>query len=214
MSGGPFLYAWRVESLIAFFTISGAIAIGAMSPGPSFLVVARAALSSGKRAGLLTAAGMASAGALYALLAVVGLAGLLAATPLVFEIVKVLGAGYLAFIGYSMIRYSKSRLEATESGFDAKSGFLAGFVTQISNPKTIVVYTSVFAALLPAHSDPWLLGALPLSIGVIEGGWYAIVAVVFAGTKANQLYARAKTSIDRISGAVMILLAIRLAWPG
>jgi threonine/homoserine/homoserine lactone efflux protein len=213
LSGGPFLYAWRVESLFAFLAISGAIAVGAMSPGPSFLVVARAALAKGRNAALLTAAGMASAGALYALLAVVGLASLLTATPLVFATVKVLGAGYLAFIGYSMIRHSKSRLEATGGGFDTKSGFWVGFVTQVSNPKTIVVYTSVFAALLPVHAEPWLFGMLPLSIGVIEGGWYAIVAIVFAGSKASQLYARAKTAIDRISGAVMILLAIRLAWP-
>lgn len=202
-----------MESLVSFLAICSAIAVGAMSPGPSFLVVARASLSRGRRAGLLTAMGMALAGATYALLAVIGLASLLAATPLLFTAVKVLGACYLTFIGVVMIRNAKERLDGPTGRTEAKVGFWVGFMTQISNPKTIVVYTSVFAALLPRHTETWLLSALPITIGIIEGTWYAVVASLFAGTSAHQLYSRAKTSIDRVSGALMILLAIRLAWP-
>lgn len=157
--------------------------------------------------------GMALAGATYALMAVLGLAGLLSATPLLFTVVKVLGACYLTFIGVTMIRHAKEHLGGPTGRTQTKAGFWVGFVTQISNPKTIIVYTSVFAALLPKQAEAWLLGALPLSIGLIEGLWYAVVASLFAGTGANKLYSRAKTSIDRVSGTLMILLAIRLAWP-
>lgn len=203
-----------MESALSFAAICGAIAVGAMSPGPSFLVVARAALSNGRHAGLSTALGMALAGSTYALLAVLGLAGLVTATPLLFTAVKVFGACYLTFIGVTMIRHAKEPLGSAVGGIEGKAGFWVGFVTQISNPKTLVVYTSVFAALLPRQAEAWLFGALPLSIGFIEGLWYAVVASLFAGTGANKLYSRAKTSIDRVSGALMILLAIHLAWPG
>ena len=88
-----------MESWIAFFAISGAITLGAMSPGPSFIVVAQAALSKGRRVGFLTAIGMALAGALFALVAVLGVAALLSATPLAFLFVKVIGVKDIIVVG-------------------------------------------------------------------------------------------------------------------
>jgi|688.fasta_scaffold158525_2 threonine/homoserine/homoserine lactone efflux protein len=202
-----------MESWVAFFAISGAIALGAMSPGPSFIVVAQAALSRGRRVGLLTALGMALAGSLYALVAVLGVAALLSATPLAFLIVKVIGAIYLGYIGYSMIRHAAASLGSPDGSKATKAGFWTGLIVQLSNPKTIVVYTAVFAALMPKDPDGWLIGALPLSIGLIEGGWYTLVAAVFARPWASTRYASAKKPIDRFAGALMILLALRLAWP-
>jgi threonine/homoserine/homoserine lactone efflux protein len=202
-----------MESWVAFFAISGAIALGAMSPGPSFIVVAQAALSRGRRIGLLTALGMALAGSLYALVAVLGVAALLSATPLAFLIVKVIGAIYLGYIGYSMIRHAAASLGSPDGSEATKAGLWTGLIVQLSNPKTIVVYTAVFAALMPKDPDGWLLGALPLSIGLIEGGWYTLVATFFAKPWASRRYASAKKPIDRVAGALMILLALRLAWP-
>jgi threonine/homoserine/homoserine lactone efflux protein len=155
---------------------------------------------------------MALAGSLYALVAVLGVAALLSATPLAFLIVKVIGAIYLGYIGYSMIRHAAASLGSPD-GSDTKAGLWTGLIVQLSNPKTIVVYTAVFAALMPKDPDGWLLGALPLSIGLIEGGWYTLVAAVFARPWASRRYASAKKPIDRFAGALMILLALRLVWP-
>ena len=55
--------------------------------------------------------------------------------------------------------------------------FWLGLSTQLSNPKTTIVYASVFAALLPADVPLWLFAVLPLFIFLLEAGWYAIVAV-------------------------------------
>lgn len=202
-----------MESWVAFFTICGAITLGAMSPGPSFIVVARAALSKGRRVGFLTAIGMALAGALFALVAVLGVAALLSATPLAFLFVKAFGAIYLGYIGYAMIRNSSVPLDSPENSDATKSGMWSGLIVQLSNPKTVVVYTAVFAALMPQDAESWLLAALPISIGFIEGAWYSLVAFVFARPWARKRYEGAKTAIDRVAGALMILLAIRLAWP-
>ena len=202
-----------MESWIAFFAISGAITLGAMSPGPSFIVVAQAALSKGRRVGFQTSIGMALAGALFALVAVLGVAALLSATPLAFLFVKVIGAIYLGYIGYAMIKHSTATLGSPESSAVTKSGLWSGLIVQLSNPKTIVVYTAVFAALMPKEPDNWLLVGLPLSIGLIEGAWYTLVAFVFARPWARRRYEGAKTVIDRVAGALMILLALRLAWP-
>jgi hypothetical protein len=87
---------------------------------------------------------------------------------------------------------------------------MQGAITQLSNPKTVVFYSSVFAALMPSQPDLWLLVALPLAMGLIETGWYVLVATFFASESAAALYEQRKTAIDRTAGAVMLLLAGKL----
>lgn len=199
-----------MSSLSAFIAISLAMCVGAMSPGPSFVLVAKTALSAGRRSAVMTAFGMGIAGSVYALLAVFGLATALNNFPLIFTVIRFLGGGYLAYIAYSMIRHSTEPMPTNAEPNQGQSGLVRGLITQFSNPKTVVVYASVFAALLPAKPDLWLLIALPITIGLIETGWYLLVATLFAGGSASALYERRKTTIDRIAGSVMLLLAIKL----
>lgn len=202
-----------MESMGAFLAICGAIAVGAVSPGPSFIFVARHSLANGKGAGLRAALGVALAGGLYALLAVFGLAVVLSSSPPVFTALKWLGAGYLSYIGFLMIRYANVPLSVTEGSAERNSGLLSGFLVQLGNAKTAVVYMSVFAALLPKDSEPWLLTALPLSIAMIEAIWYLIVALLFANARTSARYAQAKPAVDRVAGVLMLVLAARLVWP-
>ncbi|GAB7548301.1 LysE family transporter [Cupriavidus sp. CuC1] len=87
---------------------------------------------------------------------------------------------------------------------------LSGFATQLSNPKTAVVYASVVAALLPAQVPAPLLLALPLMVFAIETGWYAIVAIALSSAGPRAFYLRFKLWLDRAAGGVMALLGIRL----
>ena len=200
-----------MNSALSFWTITFAIAVGAVSPGPSFIMVAKTAMAVGRRQALLTAVGMGLAGALYAALAVFGLAALLLAAGPVFIALRVLGASYLAYIGVTMIMGAKRPLPIADTQASPTSGLFGGFKTQASNPKTVVVYASVFASLLPHSPEPWLFAALPATIGMVEGGWYVLVAILFSTARASATYAKAKPLIDRIAGALMIALAIKLA---
>jgi threonine/homoserine/homoserine lactone efflux protein len=181
-----------------------------MSPGPSFVLVAKTALSAGRRSAVMTAFGMGIAGSVFALLAVFGLATALNNVPILCTLIRFLGGGYLGFIAYSMIRHSTEPMPTSVQSAKGRSGLVQGLITQFSNPKTVVVYASVFAALLPTKPDLWLLIALPITIGLIETGWYLLVATLFAGGSASALYERRKTAIDRIAGSVMLLLALKL----
>jgi threonine efflux protein len=96
------------------------------------------------------------------------------------------------------------------SGISVSRAFLLGLITQLSNPKTSIVYASIFAALMPPAPPLWLLFALPPMLFCIEAGWYAVVAFVFSGSRARQIYARLKLWIDRGAGAVMGALGLKL----
>jgi RhtB (resistance to homoserine/threonine) family protein len=198
----------------ALIAIALAMLVGAMSPGPSFVMVARTAVSASRAAGLGAALGMGIGGAIFAVLALLGLQGLLVAVPSLYFLLKVVGGAYLAYIGYRIWRAAQEPLEINaiegESKANVTKSFLLGLTTQLSNPKTAIVYASVFAAFLPkAHSFGFNLG-LVLVVFLIELGWYAVVALALSSATPRAAYLRYKKWVDRAAGGVMMALGIKL----
>lgn len=211
-----------MDHLLPLFSISLAIALGAISPGPSFVLVARTAIAGSRRAGLGTALGMGLGGLTFATLALLGLIALLAQVAWLYLGLKILGGLYLIHLGWRLWRGAHEPLTvetAGETGQGAEHAFgravLLGLVTQLSNPKTAVVYAGIFAALLPAQPLPlWLALALPAAIFAIEFGWYVLVATAFSAGGPRRVYLNAKSWIDRLAGGVMAALGLRLVFEG
>ncbi|MBZ9653836.1 LysE family translocator [Phyllobacterium lublinensis] len=204
-----------MTAFAVLFSILAAIAMGAVSPGPSFVLVSRISVASSRTHGLASALGMGVGGALFAALAVLGLTALLMQFEWLYLLLKLLGGAYLVYIAVRIWRGASEPLILSE-GRDAAGGisvfraFLLGLVTQLSNPKTSIVYASIFAALMPPSPPLWLLLALPPMLFCVEAGWYAVVAFAFSGLRARQAYARLKIWIDRGAGAVMGALGFKL----
>jgi threonine/homoserine/homoserine lactone efflux protein len=155
-------------------------------------------------------------GLIFACLSLLGLHGLLLAVPSLYVVLKVLGGLYLAYLGIRIWRGARKPL--THSDVGASAGFqpatrcfALGLATQISNPKTAVVYASVFAAFLPATSTVAFNLCVVGLVFLIEAGWYAFVAVALSSERPRNVYLRYKAWIDRTAGAVMIALGLRLA---
>lgn len=204
-----------MSSIAILLSIVGTVLIGAMSPGPSFVLVSHTAIIRSRRAGLAAALGMGIGGAIFALLALAGLHALLVRVEWAYLLFKLLGGAYLAYLGVHIWRGASLPLPPERAGgvdhFGAAWKSLAvGIATQLSNPKTALVYGSIFAAFLPAAPERWLFTALPLGVFVVEAGWYAVVALVFSAERPRAAYGRAKHVVDRIAGAVLVGLGVRL----
>ncbi|MCM3563380.1 LysE family translocator [Hydrogenophaga intermedia] len=203
----------EAASLLA---IGIALLIGAASPGPSFIMVARSAASGGRRAGLQAALGMGLGGLIFAVGALLGLSATLAAAPKVFAALKLAGAAYLGYLAFRLWQGAKQPLEiqiplSTGRSTASTRHFLLGFFTQISNPKTVIVYASVFAALLPSSPGIEFHLLVAILVFAIEAGWYATVALILSSDGAQAVYVRCKVWIDRLSGVMMGVLAAKLA---
>ena len=201
--------------LLAVLSVAGAITIGAISPGPSFVMVARTALAVSRADGLAAALGMGAGGVLFAVAALLGLHLVLTAIPALYTAMKLLGGAYLIYLGCRIWAGASAPPAAVEAGgLDRPRArwrsFLLGFGTQVSNPKTAIVYASVFISLLPREVPAWAMVALPLVVFCIEAGWYAIVALVLSAPAPRALYLRSKRWIDRSAGSVMVLLGVKL----
>ncbi len=211
-----------MDHLLPLFSIILAIALGAISPGPSFVLVARTAIAGSRRAGLGTALGMGLGGLTFATLALLGLIALLAQVAWLYLGLKILGGLYLLYLGWRLWRGAREPLAvdmAGQTGQGAGHGFgravLLGLVTQLSNPKTAVVYAGIFAALLPQQPLLlWLALVLPAAIFTVEFVWYALVATAFSAGGPRRVYLNAKSWIDRLAGGVMAALGLRLVFEG
>ncbi len=200
-----------------FFSILSAILMGAISPGPSFVLVSRAAIAGTRLTGAIAAVGMGVGGSIFAALALLGLNALLLQSLWLFAALKLLGGAYLIYLGIRIWQGAAQPLSTTGvTGAAMPNGrmFLSSLLTQLSNPKTAVVYASIFAALLPPTPDAWLLVILPPAVFAVEAGWYLVVALVFSSATPRAVYARAKAWIDRAACAVMADLGARLMLDG
>lgn len=205
-----------MSEYLALLSILGALLIGAMSPGPSFVLVTRIAVTRSRLDGLAAGLGMGVGGAAFGALALAGLSALLLRVEALHLAFQLLGGAYLIFLGIRIWRGAGQPMPAPVPGESADRSplrtFWLAFVTQISNPKTAIVYGGIFAALLPPSPPTWLLIAIPPAIFVVEAGWYAAVALVFSAERPRAGYARAKGAIDCTMGAVLGALGARLVF--
>lgn len=199
---------------LALLTILGTLAIGTMSPGPSFVVVVRASAALSRRDGLAAALGMGIGGLAFAGLALAGLQALLMQVSWLYLILKVAGGAYLVYLGIRIWRGAKVPLQTSNGGLPAGRGWRRSFAialgTQLSNPKTAIWYASVFAAFLPNPIPAWMFWVVPPLVFTLETGWYTIVAFAFSATRPRAMYLGAKTWIDRFAGGVVGVLGGRL----
>ena len=200
--------------LAALFAILGALLIGAISPGPSFVFVVRTAVARSRADGLAAAVGMGVGAALFGALALLGLRTLMTEAAGLYTVLKIAGGLYLVYLAYRIWRGASEPVELARNGAEGRSSIGRSFglalATQMSNPKIVAVFGAVFAALLPAERPLWLDLSLPALIFVQETGWYALVALAFSSSRPRALYLGAKVWIDRFAGAVIGALGIRL----
>ena len=201
-----------MDHFVPLFAILGALLLGAISPGPSFVFVVRTAVAQSRREGLAAALGMGVGAMLYGGLAVLGLRTLMQDGGLLFTGLKIAGGLYLLYLAWKIWSHAADPITVETSGAagNPRKAFTLGLLTQLSNPKIVAVFGAVFAALLPANPEPWLYWALPPLIFVQETAWYSVVALAFSSAKPRALYLGAKLWVDRAAAAFIGVLGIRL----
>ena len=204
-----------MELSAAILGIAVALTLGAMSPGPSFIMVARTSVAVSRRDGLAAAVGMGVGSVLFSAIALLGVISILTAITLLHLGLKVLGGTCLIYLGYRIWRGARQPLVLENTPLQDRRtqpwrSFVLGLATQVSNPKTAVVYASIFASLLPSKVPPFVLVALPIMIFAIETIWYSMVALVLSAPSPRAHYLASKAWLDRAAGAIMSLLGLKL----
>ncbi|MDP1731080.1 MAG: LysE family transporter [Devosia sp.] len=204
-----------MTGFLALFWILGALLVGAISPGPSFVFVVRTSVAQSRAEGLAAALGMGVGACVFGALAVVGLRTLMAEGGWLFLALKVAGGLYLVYLAWRIWSGASEPVVVQHEGArQANTGraFWLALATQPSNPKIVAVFGAVFAALLPADPPVWLYVALPPLIFLQEALWYALVALAFSSSRPRAVYLGAKLWIDRFAAALIGVLGVRLIY--
>ena len=207
--------------LVALVSFTFAAVLIVLLPGPDSLVVVRGLVRGGRRTGASTAAGVLCGLAVWVAAATLGLSALLRASEVGYDVLKVLGACYLVWIGVaSLMSIRRTAADATASGDGPMapapllggSGFAAGFLTDILNPKVGVFFISFLPGFVPGHySVGWTtlaFGALFTALTAV----YFVGLIVVSGTIATWMKVpRIRRRLDALTGLVLVGFGLRLA---
>ena len=202
-----------MESLFILGSIAVALMLGAISPGPTFIYVAKNSIAISRKHGLFTALGTGTGAAIFGLLAVMGLQAILLAVPSAYLALKICGGLYLLYLAYKIIKHAKEPMEqadGTTQVMSYKQAYHLGLITQMSNPKIAIILASIFTALLPKEIPSYFYVVLPMLCFFIDAGWYSLVAVALSAEKPRRVYLKFKKVFDRVAGGVMTLLGLKL----
>ena len=86
----------------------------------------------------------------------------------------------------------------------------SALLLQLSNPKIMVFFGSIFLSLLPAQPPAWMDATVLAIVAINEFTWFALLALLFSGGAARAFYRRTKLWLDRLMGGVLGLLGVRL----
>lgn len=199
--------------LLNWLSLAGICALGAMSPGPSLLIVLRSA-ASGLRQGLACALAHGAAIAVYAGLTAFGLAVLITRSPLLFNILQWAGAAMLVYLGWKALRAPAPNTAAANIPAPHQSvgrAALQGFGVAFFNPKVAVFFTALFSQFVAQQQAlETKLGMAALAAG-IDAGWYCLIALaVYAGRNRSWVSKSAGHRMQQLFGVLLIGLAARL----
>ncbi|EMD1213810.1 LysE family transporter [Vibrio alginolyticus] len=196
-----------LEQYLFLLPIAMLLLFGAMTPGPSFILVAQTAMSKSRSEAMCISIGLGFGASIFAFIASMGLIALFDAVPEFYVAFKVLGGLYLCYLGVKMWRSSKSKVDSTDAELTNKpahfKAVFLGLATQLSNPKTAIVFSSVFAAMLPVKVPAHTTSVLVAGVFVLNFSWYFLVSVLLSSPKAQASYLRFKSYINKGASVLM-----------
>jgi threonine/homoserine/homoserine lactone efflux protein len=208
-----------MEALAVIGAIAGVQVAAVISPGPNFLLVSGQAMSASRGASLCVVAGIVAGTLVWSTLAVSGLGVLISQFPAVATTVRFVAAVYLIWLGARLVIVALRQRDESVASMPVASGSTAelvwlGFLTNMTNPKSLAYYTSLFVVVLPVEAPAWLFAAAVATAFAVSATWWTGVALFFGSARVRRVYARARRVLDVIFGLAMAGLGARLIVSG
>ncbi|WP_405738396.1 LysE family translocator [Streptomyces sp. NBC_00028] len=181
-------------------------------PGPDMAVVTRRALAAGPGDALRTAGGIATGLLTWGALTAAGLATVLAASPGAYLGVKLLGAGYLVFLGSQTLWRHRQTLTVPDAGTDSGRPWRTGLVANLLNPKIAVFYTGLLPTLAPPQLPAaWSMALLVLLHTALTLTWLGGYVLLLAKAGPVLQRPRVRGVLTWATGVVLIGFGVVVA---
>lgn len=184
------------------------------SPGPTFMVVVRHAVIGHCGAAFQVVLGVVAATLVWVTLAVTGLNSLFAAIGWLYPVLKVAAGAYLAWLGIRMLRGALGRetIHVGTTNQHVTTGWRAvrtGFATNISNPKVVFYYASLFGTMAPADAGPDVFFWAASTAVLVSVLWWSVLSLFFRMPWIRRAYSRVQRPMEAGMGILLIVIAGR-----
>ena len=193
-------------SLLIFFKIFAVCLLGAMSPGPSMVVVINNAIFKNRLNGILTSIGHGVGIGIYALFAVLGIALIIKTNLYVFNVIKFLSIIFLVYLGVNlMITNDKLEFDGKNinSGF---TSFLQGLSISLLNPKIFIWFVAIYSQFMSVDNDMIFNTILILTASIIDAIWYVILTLLVTTNIALDFIKDKSVLLQKFVGSVFIII--------
>ena len=197
-------------SLIVFLKIFTVCILGAISPGPSMVVVINNAIFKNRYHGILTSIGHGLGIGIYALFAVLGIAIIIQTDIFFFNTIKIISIIFLIYLGLKSIT-SKNKLE-----FDKKElrgglmSFFQGLSISLLNPKIFIWFVAIYSQFMSLENDLIFNTYLVLTAGLVDASWYIILTFLVTSKATLEVVKRKSIILQNAVGSIFILIGILL----
>jgi RhtB (resistance to homoserine/threonine) family protein len=198
-------------------TVAAIHLLALMSPGPDSLIVIKNAVTGSRKLGVSTALGVALGMPVHITYSLLGIGFLIAKSIVLFSAIKLIGAGYLIYIGVQALR-SKEGGESNETpgvtnaAHTAFTALRSGFLTNALNPKATLFFLALFTQVI-SHSTPKHIQLLyGLEMTLMTFAWFCLVALVLSHHTVQAKFIGIRHYMDRTLGALLVLLGLKVAF--
>lgn len=203
-----------METLALIGTVTLIHLLAAISPGPDFILCARNSLTYSRKIGVWTAVGFGLGISVHIFYSLAGLALLISQSILLFNTIKLLGAGYLIYIGIKSL-FSKSsslEIEPLKKGeLSALSAIKMGFLTNVLNPKATLLFLSLFTMVISPDTPKLVLGAISAIMITNTILWFSFVSILLTQKKVRTVFERFQNIFNTAFGGLLIALGVKVA---
>lgn len=202
--------------LSQFMTVAFVHLLAVASPGPDFAIVVRQSVTFGRRTAVYTSLGVGMGILIHVFYSLLGIGVIISASLLLFTIMKIVGAGYLMFIGCKAMCSRKVSLTPKEDKPNeiptAGNAIWTGFLTNGLNPKATLFFLSLFTVVIDPGTPVSVQALYGAYMAVATGIWFSLVSMLFGQQKVRALFGRIGHWFERMMGLSLLLLGLRLAF--
>jgi RhtB (resistance to homoserine/threonine) family protein len=200
----------------AILTITFISLMAAMSPGPDFAIVTRNCLSGNFSTGFLTALGVSSALLVHVTYCLFGIALVIQESPILFHIIKYLGAAYLFYLGIMLLKekmsFEGSPDIAKPQMKKKQRPFLSGFLCNLLNPKATLFVLSLFTQFIDPGMTFLAKAFMGSIIAIVCFVWFVLLSYLITHRLLQKHFARFQLIITKTMGFVLCFLALFVAF--
>ncbi|WP_434664991.1 LysE family translocator [Aeromonas sp. NJAU223] len=196
-----------------FLTIGLIHLVALASPGPDFALILRTSLH--RPTALGAALGIAIAILLHATLSLTGISLLIASHPWLFLAVKVVGALYLGWLGYGALKgaWQGAAGQAFKAGGERqgwRKGIKSGLATNLLNPKALLFFMGLLAAMVTPQVDGLTRGLLILELFLLSLAWFGLLAWSLSTARAQGLLGRIQRPLNLVTGLLFCAVSLSI----